>query len=71
MEMIALTTKGDTKYTFNPNDPSDVEQARVVFREYRQNGYSAVHVRDEGNVSLQEFDPAAGTIMFIPLMVGG
>lgn len=71
MELIALTKNGDTKHTFNPADPSDVAQARIVFDDYRRSGYSAFRVEVGKNTPLTAFDPDAGTVLFVPMLVGG
>lgn len=69
MEMVALTPNGDTKYTW---EADEMDQAQAIFDEYTGNGFSAFRMSDEGQGKvLSEFDPEAGTILFVPLMQGG
>ena len=72
MEMIALTREGDTKYTWNPEDPGDLAEAQEVFEQYQKEGFSAFLVKEGGQGEiLHDFDPTAGTVLFVPMLAGG
>lgn len=70
MEMIALTPEGDTKYQWNVADPSEVEQAQVLFAKFRSQGYAVFNGSKKGE-PIQEFDPSIETMILVPLMAGG
>ncbi len=72
MEMIALTREGDTKHEWNTDNEDERAQAQILFDEYRKQGFAAFRMSDtERNSALTEFDPTAGTILFIPMVAGG
>ena len=70
MEMIALID-GDTKNTWDTDNPEECTQARALFDDYRGKGFSAFRVENNVNIPMTEFDPSAGTVLFIPAMTGG
>lgn len=71
MEIMDHT--GDTKKTWDPNQPVEVEDARRSFEALRKEGYAAFSVNEDGTagVMLTEFDPEAGRIIMRPPMAGG
>ncbi len=73
MEMIEMTPQGDTKYQWNVNDPREAEQARALFAQFRSKGYAVFRAKGNGRRGepVQEFDPDAETMIFVPLMAGG
>lgn len=72
IELIAMTSEGDTKFTFDNSKELEVDQARIVFREFKDKGYSAFSMGGDGvNTPISEFDGVAGTVLFIPMLTGG
>lgn len=74
--MSIMGREGDTKHYWNARNQAEVDVAREVFTEHRSRGYLAFAMnRNRGNETqgeqMHEFDPAAGSILFIPQMQGG
>jgi hypothetical protein len=71
-EMRKLDRNGDTKHEWDPSKPDEVEIARELFHEYKAQGFAAARMENDttGEILL-EFDPGAGTIVFVPQMKGG
>jgi hypothetical protein len=72
-EIAIMDNTGDTKYMFNPNNTTEVEIAREVFKKYRKEGYICFSANDDGskNEQLNEFDPKVAKMIFSPPLVGG
>ncbi len=67
-----LDTKGDTKISWNSENPADVESARASFNLLRGKGYMAYRTeRGNRGTQLREFDPEAEEIILAPALVGG
>lgn len=71
MEIMDHT--GDTKKTWDPTKPVEVEDARRSFEELRKKGYAAYKVNEDGTSGeqIREFDPQAGRVILRPPMAGG
>lgn len=72
--MSIMGKEGDTKHYWNVDNSSEVDAAREVFNAHRSRGYAAFRMTPGGEQSgeqLREFDPTAGSILFIPQMQGG
>lgn len=65
--------EGDTKHTWDPKDKTQVEEARKLFALLRSNKYRAFRIkgRNEPGEQLDEFDPKAKRILFLPPFRGG
>jgi hypothetical protein len=67
-----LDSTGDTKHEWDPNLQDEVEAARAVFKVYKSQGYAAARMEnDSAGEMIQEFDPGASVILFIPQFQGG
>ena len=64
---------GDTKLIWAADNADEVENARRTFDDLRKKGFAAFRVNKLGNKGEQmtEFDPAAESVLFIPMMQGG
>lgn len=66
---------GDTKITWDPSRPAEVEAARRQFDELTsgKHRYRAFRITgtDGRGEQLDEFDPAASRILLVPPMQGG
>lgn len=73
MEMIVLTSEGDTKYKWDTSIEDEQNQAEIIFNEYKEQGFSIFRLSDGGERGevLSSFDPDAQTLLFIPKLVGG
>lgn len=71
-EMRKLDRNGDTKHEWDAAKPEEVEAARELFYLYKSQGFAAARMESgtTGEI-LQEFDPHAGEVIFIPQMQGG
>lgn len=71
MEIMDHT--GDTKKTWDPTKPVEVDDARRSFDELRAKGYAAYTVNDDGSAGevITKFDAGAGRIIMRPPMAGG
>lgn len=71
--MSVMGKDGDTKFYWNAKDPEQVAAAKEIFDAHRGKGYCAFHMSSKGDQGEQmgEFDPDAGSILFIPQMQGG
>lgn len=65
--------EGDTKFHWNKNDPKSVEAAKEVFDQHRAKSYLAFSMNAKGDQGeqMKDFDPEAGSVLFIPQMQGG
>lgn len=66
-------TAGDTKQTWNPDNPAEVRAAKETFDKLRKEGFIAWSVKADGGQDQQitEFDPRAGRIIMSPPLRGG
>jgi hypothetical protein len=64
---------GDTRHTWDPNVPAEVELARKNFEEALKAGMRAYKVKRSGQPGDQitEFDPTAGKLIIAPALRGG
>jgi hypothetical protein len=72
-EMTVLDTTGDSKTTWDPNQPDEVSAARSTFDRLKGKGYIAYRVNqagDKGEV-MREFDATVGKMILSPPLVGG
>lgn len=69
-----MDLSGDLKHTWNPNSAADVEEMRRLFeRLTKEKKYRAYNVTDEQKPGepMENFQAAAGRIIFRPQFVGG
>lgn len=66
LEFRILTPEdGDRLVTFDPNDPTQVQQARLKFQDLLGAGYRAYRSRrGQPADRVTEFDPLSGEILF-------
>lgn len=73
-EMSILDPSGDTKVTWNKDNPDEVENARRTFDDLKKKGFMAYSVEgsrgDKGEV-LRGFDADAERLIMAPPLVGG
>lgn len=72
--MAVMGKEGDTKHFWDKKNPADVALARRTFNRFRQMGYAAFRLKDgteNKGEQLDEFDPDAERIIFMPQMKGG
>jgi hypothetical protein len=63
---------GDTRHSFDRNDPEGLADAERRFRELVSEGFTAAVRVGPGQVSkIHAFDPAANETLFFPRLVGG
>ena len=72
-QMNVMGRDGDTKHVWDTGDPASVTAASEVFDHYVGKGYQAFSMTADGSQGEQmdAFDAAAGSILFVPPMVGG
>ncbi len=72
-ELSVMGSNGDTRHFWNVKKKADVEMAREVFKLYIKKKYAAFLMNSNGDQGEQidEFDPKAGCILFVPAMRGG
>jgi hypothetical protein len=69
---IVMDRTGDSRYSFDPNDASDVAKAERRFYELTKVGFTAAVRTDPGQVSrIRSFDPKAEETVFFSRLVGG
>ncbi len=71
--MAIMNETGDKKTIYDRTDPVQVEAAKAEFKVYKDKGYMAYKMLDEGKRGeiLHSFDPTAERIVFSPPMRGG
>lgn len=72
-EMAILDRSGDTKTTWDPDNPDEVENARTQFKYWKDKGYAIFRVKkggDKGEV-MTKFDPEADKMIIVPPIAGG
>ena len=72
-EMAVMGRDGDSKHFWNKDAPIEVKIAKKVFKQYEKKGYRAFSMTEKGDQGelMNEFDPEAGCILFMPPMAGG
>jgi hypothetical protein len=72
-EMAVMNHTGDTKITWNENDPVSVAAARAAFDAAKKQGHAGYSVDKKGErgAVIREFDPGAEKIIMAPATVGG
>lgn len=68
-----MDNTGDTKVSWDPDAPAEVQAAAAVFDQLKRQGYLAYTVRRGGKRGdvIREFDASAGHIVMTPQLVGG
>lgn len=71
--MRIMGREGDTRMTWDPAQPTEVEHARRTFDDMRAKGYNAYAVQEGGAQGevVTTFDPAAAKIILAIPMQGG
>jgi hypothetical protein len=69
--MRVLDRTGDTRLSWNPDDPGEVAAAKAHFDALRGKGYLATKRGAGGRETVHSFDPAAREITMQPQTVGG
>lgn len=71
--MAVMDGTGDTKLTWDPGQPAEVDAARAQFDTLKKKGYAAFRMSEGGDQGeqLHEFDPRARRTIFVPQMKGG
>jgi hypothetical protein len=71
-QMSVMSQEGDTKIFWDPTNPESVEVATTAFNSYRSQGYQAFAMTSgTSGEQMTGFDPAIGSIVFVPQMQGG
>ena len=73
-ELAIMSTKGDTKVMWNPENADEVAAAKAQFDTLIGKGFSAFKVvgpKGEQGDQIREFDPKAGKIILVPALQGG
>ena len=66
-----LDAHGDTKYTFDPDNPIEVDDAEKRFRDLMERGFSAFDVSAMPGRVMKTFDPQASEVIVTPRYAGG
>lgn len=71
--MAIMGKEGDTKMTWSPDNPAEVEEARRSFDNLKRKGYQAFRTTRDGakGEQIHAFDPNAAAIILAPQMQGG
>lgn len=69
----AMDGSGDSRFTWDPSKPAEVEAAKAQFDTLKGKGYLAYSVQGDGSKGevIREFDPSARATIMQPQMVGG
>jgi hypothetical protein len=69
---IVMDHNGDTRHTFDANDPKALLEAEERFKELTGAGFTAAVRTASGEPAVRRvFDPAAEETLFYPRLVGG
>lgn len=71
--ILTLDRRGDSRFSWNPQNRADVEAAREHFQKLKDKGHLAYRVRNGEKTAetISEFDPEAREIVMVPQTVGG
>lgn len=71
--MRVLCLQGDAKVEWDAENEDEVGVARKAFREYAKKGFKAFRMTGRGTKGdpIEEFDPEAEEILFVPPVRGG
>lgn len=71
--MAVMSSKGDTKVIWDPNNQDEVAAARVQFETLRSKGFLAFKTTDDGEKGeqIRAFEPGARRIILTPPLRGG
>ncbi len=72
-KMSVMGETGDTKISWDSDNPTEVEAARKTFEEYKKKGFAAFRLTSKGSKGskTEEFDLYAGQIVLVPPIAGG
>ena len=71
-QLMVMGRKGDTRVSWDPANPAEVEEAGKTFKTYRGKGFAAFRTTKRGKGDLiTEFDHLAKEILFVPPIAGG
>jgi hypothetical protein len=68
-----LGRRGDSRFSWNPRNQTEVDEAERHFNELKAKGYRAFRVNEEGEKAgqMSDFDREAREILMVPQIVGG
>lgn len=71
--MRIMDDTGDTKKTWDPSAPDEVEDARRTFDDLKKKGYTAYRINEDGEPGevMRKFDSQAKAVIMRPAMKGG
>ena len=69
---IVMDHNGDSRYEFDPQDPTSLAKADQRFEELLASGFTAAVRTSSGEpIVTRKFDPIANETLFFPRLVGG
>ena len=75
IRFAVLDRTGDTRHTWDPSKPAEVDAARAMFNSLRAGGYDAFRIaagkKNEQGEMVRDFEASHGAYLFTPRMVGG
>jgi len=66
-----LDARGDTQFTFDPQDPDQIKDVETRFRELMERGFTAFDVSTMPGKVIKTFDPHASEVIVTPRFAGG
>jgi ribosomal protein L19E len=72
-ELRVLSSIGDTKVIFDPDNDDEVAAAKVQYKTLIDKGFKAFKVKKSGErgKKMKKFDKDAGKIIMVPPIIGG
>jgi L-alanine-DL-glutamate epimerase-like enolase superfamily enzyme len=72
-ELRVLSSMGDTKVIFDPDNDDEVAAAKVQYKTLIDKGFKAFKVKKSGEPGkkMKRFDKDAGKIIMVPPIIGG
>jgi hypothetical protein len=72
-QLRVMTSDGDYKAIWNKDNDDEVEAVRKQFDDFKKKGYTAYHVKKDGEKGrlMRTFDSKAEKIIMVPQMRGG
>jgi hypothetical protein len=72
-ELRVLSSMGDTKVIFDPDNDDEVAAAKVQYKTLINKGFKAFKVKKSGEPGkkMKKFDKDAGKIIMVPPIIGG